>query len=51
MTAQPLAYGVMRVCGGCHGKIWVRQHVPELKEEKYTFKAKIRPLSDFMGIK
>lgn len=24
---------------------------PELHEDKYTFKAKIRPLSDFMGIK
>lgn len=24
---------------------------PSLKEDKYTFKAKIRPLSDFMGIK
>ncbi len=24
---------------------------PHLKEDKYTFKAKIRPLSDFMGIK
>ena len=25
--------------------------LPNLKEEKYTFKAKIRPLSDFTGIK
>ena len=24
---------------------------PDLKEDKYTFKAKIKPLSDFMGIK
>lgn len=27
------------------------KHLPNLKEDKYTFKAKIRPLSDFMGIK
>lgn len=26
------------------------KHCPELKEDKYTFAAKIRPLSDFMGI-
>lgn len=25
--------------------------IPDLHEDKYTFKAKIRPLSDFMGIK
>jgi len=24
---------------------------PDLKEDKNTFRAKIRPLSDFMGIK
>ena len=24
---------------------------PDLKEDKYTFAAKIRPLSDFVGIK
>ena len=28
----------------------LKQH-PNLKEDKYTFKAKIRPLSDFLGIK
>lgn len=28
----------------------IKKH-PNLKEDKYTFKAKIRPLSDFMGIK
>jgi site-specific DNA-methyltransferase (adenine-specific) len=27
------------------------KHYPNLKEDKYTFKAKIKPLSDFMGIK
>ena len=27
------------------------KHCPDLKEDKYTFAAKIRPLSDFMGIK
>lgn len=27
------------------------KYSPNLKEEKYTFKAKIRPLSDFIGIK
>lgn len=27
------------------------KHHPNLKEDKYTFKAKIRPLSDFLGIK
>ena len=27
------------------------KHYPNLKEDKYTFKAKITPLSDFMGIK
>ncbi len=27
------------------------RHYPNLKEEKYTFRAKIRPLSDFVGIK
>ena len=27
------------------------KHHPNLKEDKYTFKAKIKPLSDFLGIK
>ncbi len=27
------------------------KHCPDLKEDRYTFAAKIRPLSDFMGIK
>lgn len=27
------------------------EHLPNLKEDKYTFKAKIKPLSDFIGIK
>lgn len=27
------------------------KHVPNLKENRYTFMAKIRPLSDFIGIK
>lgn len=27
------------------------KHHPNLKEEKYTFKAKIKPLSEFLGIK
>lgn len=27
------------------------KHHPNLKEDKYTFKAKIKPLSDFVGIK
>lgn len=27
------------------------KHCPDLKKDKYTFKAKIKPLSDFMGIK
>lgn len=27
------------------------KHCPDLKEDKYTFKAKIKPLSDFLGIK
>lgn len=27
------------------------KHLPNLKEDKYTFKAKIKPLSEFMGIK
>lgn len=27
------------------------KHCPDLKERKYTFKTKIRPLSDFLGLK
>jgi len=40
--------------GSCHRDrrlAYSLKHYPNLKEDKYTFKAKIKPLSDFMGIK